>query len=181
MAAQVQFATAPGSHIEGWMTEGELRWLCETAAKMQSVAEIGCWKGRSTYALCASGCPRVYAIDHFQGSAEHNALIAQGGSPLLAFLGNLREFIGGTLQVWECSSEHAAAGLPAVDMVFIDGSHDQASVERDIWLWRPKVRKLIAGHDFFADGVTRAVLHAFAYGTVPIVVNETIWSVEVTP
>jgi hypothetical protein len=55
--------------IQGWMTRDELTWLYETAQTMQSIAEIGCWKGRSTCALL-SGCPgTVHAVDHFLGSA----------------------------------------------------------------------------------------------------------------
>jgi hypothetical protein len=37
--------------IPGWMTEDELRWLHETAKSMASVVEIGCYQGRSTFAL----------------------------------------------------------------------------------------------------------------------------------
>jgi hypothetical protein len=53
----------PGSHIQGWMGSHELRWLHQTARELGSVVEIGCWKGRSTFALCSSGCPRVVAVE----------------------------------------------------------------------------------------------------------------------
>lgn len=62
---------APGSHIQGWMTVEELNWLLETGKAMESIVEVGSWKGRSTFAQCSSGCPRVYAVDHFKGSSEH--------------------------------------------------------------------------------------------------------------
>jgi hypothetical protein len=35
-----------------------------------------------------------------------------------------------------------------VDMVFLDGAHDRASVEADIDYWQPRTRKLLCGHDY---------------------------------
>jgi len=44
------------TQIEGWMSYAELIWLNLTAKKMNSIVEIGSWKGRSAHAL-ASACP----------------------------------------------------------------------------------------------------------------------------
>jgi predicted O-methyltransferase YrrM len=58
------------------MGSDELAWLAATAAQSQSIAEIGCWQGRSTKALADSCRGRVFAIDHFLGAAEHQEWLA---------------------------------------------------------------------------------------------------------
>jgi precorrin-6B methylase 2 len=153
------------------MSEPELRWLFDTAKRMASVVEIGSWKGRSTFALCSSGCPVVYAVDHFAHPSE----------PYEAdFLKNLAGF--GNLHVVHADSVTASEFVPPADMVFIDGSHDYQSVFQDIRLWLPKTKALICGHDFYANGVTwpgvrQAVMECF--GNQDITVCDSIWSVEV--
>ena len=175
MAPQVQ--SVPGSHIQGWMSEGELQWLFDTAARMQSVVEIGCWKGRSTFALCASGCPIVYAVDHFLGSdeAEHKAIIEAEHPIFDQYLDNTRQFLN--LRTIPMCSRAAAEALPSVDMVFIDGGHDYASVAEDLRLWEPKAKGLLCGHDFYFPAVQRALLERC--GGRKVEVYQTIWSMEV--
>lgn len=144
--------------IQGWMVTEELQWLHDTAAQMSSVVEVGCWKGRSTYAL-ASGCPgAVYAVDHFRGSdePEHTVEVARlGGSVLNSFLSNIRGVPNVVPIV--ADSLGAAKRIPAADMVFIDASHDYDSVRADIAAWKPKAKRLLCGHDADYPGVKRAV------------------------
>ena len=175
MAAAVQ--SAPGSHIQGWMSEKELYWLFQQARRMRSVAEIGCWKGRSTYALCASGCPSVYAVDHFRGSdePEHKAIIRREGSPLAQFAENMAHF--SNLHTVIADSVAAANLVPDVDMVFLDASHDSQSFAADLTLWRPKAKKLLCGHDFYFADVQNALAHIIRNARV-VVMND-IWSIEV--
>ena len=159
------------------MSEKELYWLFKQAWRMHSVAEIGCWKGRSTYALCASGCPAVYAVDHFRGSdePEHKAIIRREGAILGQFLDNLAGF--DNLHLVPLDSEVAARTVPDVDMVFLDGSHDYASVTRDLRAWRPKAKKLLCGHDFYFADVQKAIADVMRNARVAVV-ND-IWSIEV--
>ena len=70
MSDAMQMVDLEDNGIEGWCSPVELGWLKATAATMESVVEVGCWKGRSTVAL-ASGCKGVvYAVDHWQGSKD---------------------------------------------------------------------------------------------------------------
>ena len=149
------------SDIQGWMTEDELSWLSEQASRMESVAEIGCWKGRSTFALL-SACPGfVYAIDHFQGSLEELSKghkEALDGSIRGQFYANCGHFPN--LRMIEAESSVASELFSGreVDMVFIDASHRYEDVLLDIQHWEPKTRVLLAGHDFDVwPGVTQAV------------------------
>lgn len=51
----------------------------------------------------------------------------------------------------------------SLDFVFIDASHDYESVRDDIRHWKPKVKGVLAGHDYRINcpGVWRAVNEAF--------------------
>ena len=163
------------STIQGWMHLDELKWLHETAKKMDSIVEIGSWKGRSTYALL-SGCKgEVYAVDPFPG----DPFPPNPGSTYGEFIKNVGGF--SNLNIFKGTSEAAAAdGLPPqVDMVFIDGAHDYGSVLKDLKLWTPRARRLICGHDLSDSwpGVEKALSEHFGMDRV-VAGPESIWMVN---
>lgn len=168
---------SPGAHLWGWMAPAELDWLAATAAKMQSVAEIGCLHGRSSFALL-TGCPGpVYCIDPWNDPGDHG---------YRSFLGSCGHF--DNLHAVRDYSPAAADQVPDVDMVFIDGAHDYEQVVADIEAWLPKTRKLICGHDYSHEGfggVKKAVDEIFGNRVRPAVPRDTgylktsIWKVAV--
>lgn len=140
--------------IPGWMSEEELAWLWAMAVEMDSVAEIGCWKGKSTKALLSGCMGPVYAIDHFKGTPGHPCSEwAKDEDVYAEFIKNVGHFKN--LKVIKMDSLEASQSVLAVDMVFIDGDHSYGAVKRDIELWLPKCKKLICGHDY--NEVWRAV------------------------
>lgn len=144
--------------IEGWMFRDELECLSLWASQMQSIVEVGSWKGRSTYALCKGTTGRVTAVDHFHGSDEPEhieKLKLCGGSTLEQFQANTKRCRN--LSVVVKDSLEAAKELPDCDMVFIDGGHSYEDVVADLKAWAPKARKLICGHDIESPDVARAV------------------------
>jgi hypothetical protein len=146
------------------MNGESLNWLHQTAKTMQSVVEIGSWKGRSTYALCSSGCPRVYAVDHFLGSSEHQQEFGfrHGWSPFPEFQHNILERFDNVVLKRMSSAEAAKEFEDAsLDMVFIDGAHEFESVLEDISVWAPKARRIVSGHDQGYASVKRAVHEYF--------------------
>lgn len=162
--------------IQGWMTENELRWLEDAARRMDSVAEIGCWKGRSTYSL-AEQCPGiVYAVDHWQGSIGEEIQHAEARERDLyaEFLGNVGHFPN--LKPRRGQSTEVAATLPMVDMAFIDAGHTYEDVKADLEAWAPKTLRLLAGHDYQYEGVRRAVQERF--GNRVKQGQDSIWYVE---
>ena len=154
-----------GNKIEGWMSPAELQFLYENASKMNSVLEIGSWKGRSTHAIL-SGCKgRVVAVDHFKGSEGEDQAHAEAkgeDEPVYKeFMKNVGMF--SNLEVVKASSREASVLLKdqKFDMIFIDGGHRYQDVREDIDLWRPHANILLCGHDYtfgWVD-VVAAVFH----------------------
>jgi hypothetical protein len=159
--------------IPGLMARTELELLYEFAHKMDSVLEIGSFKGRSTFVLC-SACPgMVYAVDHFMDGG------LQPGGPADTYDEFMSNMSGvSNLTVLRMTSEEASvSGLipPLVDMIFLDADHDQGPFKRDLELWGGRARKLLCGHDFGYGhpGIEAALIETFGVGGV--IAPQTIW------
>jgi hypothetical protein len=166
----------PDQGIEGWMRFDELQWLYNTAKSMDSIAELGSWKGRSTHAL-ASGCRlgHVTAIDHFRGSKGEKGVHqeAQTEAVFEQFRENTKALTNLTVH---CADTQASAeDFPdgSFDLVFIDAEHTYEGVRRDIEAWQPKARIMLAGHDYCSQwpDVQRAVNESVG----KVQVEGTIW------
>lgn len=146
--------------IDGWFSEDEGRWYAKFARSLRggTFVEVGSWKGRSTSfigPICNAHGTRLVCVDHWQGS---NDRLADRYRDALAqedieqtFRANMRER-NITVDVICAPSVVAAAQFPArsVDRVFLDGSHDGASVAEDLaaWITRLKSDGVMAGHDY---------------------------------
>lgn len=132
--------------------------------------EIGCWLGRSTCYLgqriLESGkAITVHVIDTFEGVPNdpvQAAFTNQGVSVIEVFRSNLiNAGIDHLVRVYPESSASALRWIPdrSIEMAFIDGDHSYEAVARDIKNCLPKIKAggVLAGHDFFADGVQKAV------------------------
>lgn len=136
------------------------------------IVEIGSWKGRSTSFLgsgsrSGAGVP-VFAVDRFSGSSEQRARVVGG------VLDTYPEFVANISRMGLADIVHPvisesidAASNPvipdAVDLLFIDGSHDYESVVQDILTWEARLVDggMIALHDTFsswADGPRKAAI-----------------------
>jgi len=148
------------------MTFEEFAWLYEAAKLMNSVIEIGSWKGGSTKALL-SGCKgQVIAIDHFKGAATEPIQVkwAKEEDIYKTFMRNVGHFKN--LRVLKMSSKEAVKVAEkenlVADMVFIDADHTYEGAKYDIEHWAPRARKLICGHDYTNwEGVKQAVDEKF--------------------
>lgn len=145
-------ANDPGYHenrIEGYTALRELQWLFTTAKSMDSIVEIGSFRGRSAHALCSGTRGLVYCVDLW----DHDIAVWKDANgtetksvKLEDFLENMRGFIN--CVPFQASSLEASKRLPDIDMVFIDGDHGKEQVRADIEAWLPKCRKIICGHDY---------------------------------
>jgi predicted O-methyltransferase YrrM len=154
--------------IGGWLTPKEGRLLYDLARRCTGrgvVVEIGSWKGKSTIWL-ANGARDgagavVYAIDPHTASSDN--LATQSAVPTLAeFMGNIRAagLEDRVVPLVMTSEEAARTFAQPVELIFIDGAHDYASVALDLELWFPKVVEggTIAFHDTVAwEGPRRLV------------------------
>lgn len=144
--------------IQGWMIDEELEWLYTQAKAMPFIAEIGCWKGRSTHALLA-GCPgTVYAVDTWKGSineldTDHKEATEHDIYPI--FTENMKPF--SHVVPIRMDSMQASRIVPQVDMVFIDACHLYDYVLADLAAWGPKATRLLCGHDCTMDDVHNAL------------------------
>lgn len=83
---------------------------------------------------------------------------------------------GNRVTVLKMKSVHASSVVQYADMVYIDGAHDEKSVQDDIDAWYPVVRSggILAGHDFDHATVSRPVMKYAGKLRVPVyVINQT--------
>lgn len=148
------------------MREGEVLYhLARKCSYSGVIAEIGSWMGKSTLWLgkgAGHSQSRVYAIDHHVGSEEHQ----KGGVKVWTFDTFKENMVRAGLEsrvtpVLQPSQKGAEEIKEALDLLFIDGAHDYASVKADFELYFPKVKVggVIAFHDSFVGwpGVNRLV------------------------
>lgn len=141
------------------MTDDEMGFLFEKSQEMESVVEVGCWKGRSMHAIL-SGCKgEVYAVDHFLGSQFERDSDHQEATENIVYdqfmknVGMFENLVVMRMDSFEASKKFKGSA----DMVFIDAGHTYEEVKADIEAWLPKTKKLICGHDYNWEGVNKAV------------------------
>jgi hypothetical protein len=168
----------PDPNIQGWMGLEELRWLYDTAHGMESIVEIGSWKGRSTHALCSGSPGFVCAVDHFSGSSterESNHREAKDRDIAQDFWANCGHFRNLSILRMESTCAARLFKPKSIDMVFIDGGHTFDEVTADIQAWRGICKKLLCGHDIHYSEVKGAIENQ---GLQPQHALDAIWYVK---
>lgn len=154
--------------IDGWLTneEGEQLWkLAKNCKGSGVIVEIGSWKGKSTVLLGngskAGNKVKVYAIDPFTGSSEHQ----KDNKKVWTFnefkksikIGKVNDIIIPLVK----TSEAAVKDFDKpVGFIFIDGAHEYELVKMDFNLWFQKVVNggVMAFHDTIGDGGPKRVV-----------------------
>ena len=146
--------------IQGFMTDRELVWLNDVARCMDSVVEVGSWRGSSTHALLTGCKGKVFAVDTWKGSpnelkeAHADALTQDIYAQFYANVGSFPNLVVRRME----SVEAAAHFRPkSIDMVFIDGCHLRDAVVADLKAWLPICKKILCGHDLGHLGVMPAL------------------------
>jgi predicted O-methyltransferase YrrM len=146
--------------IDGWFSEDEGRWYARFARGLTGgvFVEVGSWKGRSTSfigAICNANGTRLVCVDHWRGS--HDVLADRYAAALAVedveqtFRRNMSE-LGIAVEIIAAPSAEAASRFEpgSVDRVFLDASHDKASVAEDLRVWGARLRPggILGGHDY---------------------------------
>jgi len=162
--------------IQGWTTDNELNWLYDVSLIMDSIVEIGCWKGKSTHALL-SGCKGpVFTVDHFKGNSDQlNSHHIEANSVDISkvFYQNVGHFSNLCLLKMDSIQASKFFKEKSIDMIFFDGGHLKEEIIADVLAWKPIVKKLLCGHDFqeFAEPALDEL------GIIPDRIFGGIWSV----
>jgi predicted O-methyltransferase YrrM len=158
--------------IKGWMLDVELDWLYETSKTMNSILEIGSWKGRSTHALLSGCTGPVFAVDHFTGDS-FTKTISKETDVSNQFWKNVGHFPN--LCIIRMDSIQASKFFreKSIDMIFIDGCHETEAMKADTQAWKPICKKLLCGHDYGWESVSTALKEM---KMTTKVVAGTIWS-----
>jgi hypothetical protein len=160
--------------VHGFLYDLEGYTLMQLAAHGEgtgAIVEIGSFMGRSTAFLAAgamrTGREKVYAVDHFQGSPEHqpgqpcsHPVLQAEGTTFGVFQQNMQR-LGLSEQVIpirSLSAEAARTWQGPIRLLFIDSDHSYECVKQDFLSWSPFVVNL--GHICFHDvgvcpGVTK--------------------------
>ncbi len=161
--------------IDGWMEPSELEWLYDTARSMPRdarVVEVGCWKGRSTVALCEGLTDRpgaqIWAVDTFLGDESVERAFGEFDSERILdeFRKNTAAYSSLNLLISRSVQASSSFDDGSLDWIFVDGDHAYDAVVADIVAWAPKLKPdgLLSGHDYPHGGVQEGVLRSF--GTV---------------
>lgn len=151
--------------LQGWCTIEKAQWLAQWIVdhRCQDVVEIGVFGGRSLVPMAMAmeflyrsanvKCGIVDGVDPYKNEvaeagepeSEHKAwwksvdLAAIHKSAQEAVISNR---VGAFVNFHLCTSEQAVVkfGDGLLDMVHVDGSHNEVSSTRDVELWWPKLK-----------------------------------------
>lgn len=128
------------------------------------MVEIGSYSGESTELFCMSGRVKtLYAVDPWQNGYDDKdeASYIRSMDDVEKMFDERTERFKDIVIKQKMTSKAASVLFTdrTVDCVYIDGLHTCEGVMNDINLWLPKLKLdgIIAGHDFYMDGVRKAV------------------------
>lgn len=154
----------PGYCDFHWFYERVFKELPDNAI----MVEVGCYFGHSvaymaTLAKESGKNIKIYAVDTFEGSAEHKNKL-KNVNMLYEFNKNIRECgLERFIEPLQIDSHFGANYFEdgSIEFCFLDGAHDYESIKSDIHDWTPKLKPsgILAGHDYSDSwpGVKRAV------------------------
>jgi GR25 family glycosyltransferase involved in LPS biosynthesis len=146
----------------GWDSNANHMQMIVDKFQPKIVVELGSWLGKSTCHI-AKLLPKdgkVYAIDHWLGSQDHQNSLTTDVQKLLPvlyeqFLSNVvHEYLTDKIIPWRMTTDEAAQKMRSekrkIDLIYLDASHDEMSVYNDLCNWYPFVRKsgVLCGDDW---------------------------------
>lgn len=163
--------------IDGFLTikEGILLYnLAKRCSGKGVIVEIGSWKGRSTVWLGKGSKNgnkvKIYSIDPHTGSLELRQIYGNNIWTLKEFEKNIKmaEIDDIVIPIVKTSQEAAKNWSGKnIELLWIDGSHEEKLVELDYKLWEPYLIDggIIAFHDTMTGGPKKIVIKYLYKGT----------------
>ena len=154
-----------------WTSPGELAWLCEMAAQVDSIVEVGSYHGKSAKCMSlANPKADITCIDLPQDERCWEILsVNLRGSGVQIFRGNTGDWL-------------RSLRPGGFKFAFIDGGHLEVDVTADIQNILPHMAPgaILAGHDWRhnnpLDGINVAVEKAFDKHRIRVF--ESIWHIQ---
>ena len=127
-----------------------------------NIVEVGVYLGHSvafmaTLAKETGKNITINAVDTFEGSKEHKKRNFLNEFTFNIIECGLKDYI--TINIGSSVEASNLFEDKSIDFCFIDASHDYENVKKDILAWSPKVKGILAGHDYSKTwpGVVKAV------------------------
>jgi len=187
---------------KGWMNDAELSYLYQMVIKRAKVtdtlriAEIGCWKGRSTHALLSalatlSSYSILYCVDNWS-KADHGETDEIRKEAKIEFAQNtynvfLKTNYNNVITLDQSSTSFlkdcAETGLK-LDIMFLDANHSYEAVKKDLKEIWPVLKDggVLIGHDYRVgetptNGVRRAVNEMFKKSDIQLIKGGSIFQI----
>ncbi len=156
------------------------------ARQVKTVIEVGCWLSKSTRHI-AKQLPRggkIYAVDHWQGSLEHQP----GQNSSCKNLSLLFDQFCSNVIHSKLTHKIIPVRLPSIDaekylsdifpdLIYIDASHEFEPVYQDLTIWFPYVEghSVLCGDDWAFPEVQEAVKKFAKEKNLSIEVKSPFW------
>lgn len=156
--------------------------------KLQKIAELGLWKGRTLCHLL-DHCPSIteyIGVDEWRWCPEREAI--PGGQTYNGWdMPGLERSVrasaaryGERVRIIKADTATAAEQVSdsSLDLIFVDAGHDYENAKADILAWRPKLRSggFLCGHDISWPTVKQAVDEVVGvYGVSDWEDSDSVW------
>jgi len=151
------------------------------------IVELGSWLGASAIYMARELPPggKIYCVDHWKGSQEHHQPHRTDVKDLLPHL--YQQFLSNVIHAGltniivpvKMTTREAAKRLDvSPHLVYVDASHDEESVYRDISDWYEKLAPggIMCGDDWPRNGVHQAVKRFAKDHNISIYAQNNFWS-----
>jgi predicted O-methyltransferase YrrM len=175
--------------IEGWFSSADASFVTEICKKIHNgiVVELGFFAGRSTAVMapiCISNNTEYHAVDNCAGACERDpATKAQKSRDMKKVFENNMNSLGllDHIHVHQLDSAVSAQMFSEneVDFCFIDASHVEEDVKRDIEAWWSKVKEggVLAGHDYSWGSVKNATGAFVKAHGLKLIISGNCWKI----
>ena len=176
--------------MHGWFKEENQVHLKKLIARVQPnvVVELGTWLGWSAIymAECMKPAGILYAVDNWTAQGDISILNDQNPETKKRIPTLYEQFLSNVIHKNLChkitpvrmDTIEAAQRLEVkADLIYVDASHDEESVFKDIMNWYPKLNKggIMCGDDALSKDVLKAAQRAAAILHLTLLVDGNFW------